>query len=161
MGMLNFYTVDQDYVDELKTIEPKIPDVQYETHNKFVCGILFRMNGFDYFAPISSFAKQQKTNFIVKNSNGKPVGCVRFSFMFPIPEHHRHVKDFSLEDDARRYLLLEELEFCNRKAKQIISKAQHVYRTATTGADPHMAAVCCDFKKLERYVANRAQRSED
>lgn len=155
MGELNFYTVDQDYVDELKAIEPKIPDIQYETHNKFVCGILFRISGFDYFAPVSSFTKQQKTNFIIKNVNNKPVGCIRFSFMFPIPEDHRAVKNFHEEDYRRKRLLLEELVYCNRKAKQIVSKAQHVYRMATTGADAHMAAVCCDFKKLERYVAER------
>lgn len=95
MGKLNFYTVDQSFVDELQKIEPRVPNIEYETHNKFVCGILFSINEFDYFAPISSFTKQQKTNFVIKNSNGKPVGCVRFSFMFPIPENHRSIKDFS------------------------------------------------------------------
>lgn len=158
---MDFHTVDQAYVDELKAIEPKIPDIQYETHYKFVCGMLFRIEGLDYFAPVSSFTKQQKTNFIIKNVNNKPVGCIRFCFMFPIPEDHRSVKNFNEEDYKRKRLLLEEPEFCNRKAKQIISKAQHVYRSATTGTDPHMAAACCDFKKLEQYVANRAQRSDD
>ena len=152
---LNFYTVDQVYVDELQAIEPKVPNVQYEKHNKFVCGILFRIHGFDYFAPVSSFTKQQKTNFIIKNSNGKPVGCVRFSFMFPIPADLRMVKNFSEEDDARRFLLLEELQYCNRKARQIVSKAQHVYDMATSGKDPHLAAVCCDFKRLEAHLRER------
>ena len=159
MGALNFYTVDQAYVDELQAIEPKVPNVQYEKHNKFVCGILFRIHGFDYFAPVSSFTKQQKTNFIIKNSNGKPVGCVRFSFMFPIPADLRMVKNFSEEDDARRFLLLEELQYCNRKAQQIVSKAQHVYDMATSGKDSHLAAVCCDFKRLEAHLRERQANS--
>ena len=70
--------------------EPKVPTVQYEKHNEFVCGILFRIHDFDYFAPVSSFRK-----------------------------------------------------------------AQHVYETATSGKDPHMAAVCCDFKKLEAHLRER------
>ncbi len=155
MDGLNFFTVDQEYVDELKAIEPKIPTIQYETHNKFVCGILFRIESFEYFAPVSSFTKPQKTNFIIKNANNKPVGCVRFSFMFPIPADRRAVKDFHSEDYQRMRLLLEEYQYCNRKARQIVSKAQHVYHMATTGADPHMAAVCCDFKRLEQHLRKR------
>lgn len=153
MHKLNFYNCDQHYVDEVRLIEPKIP--QHRPSKKPLCGVLLRMQDFDYLAPISSLSKQQKTNFVIKNSNGKPVGCVRFSFMFPIPEDCRSIKDFSLEDDARRFLLLEELGYCNRKAKQIVFKAQHVYRMATTGADPQIAAVCCDFKKLEHYLMER------
>lgn len=155
MDKLNFYTVDQAYVDELRGIEPKVPNVQHEKHGKLVCGILIPIHGLDYFAPVSSFTKQQKTNFTIKNSNGKPVGCVRFSFMFPIPADLRSMKNFSEEDDARRFLLLEELQYCNRKARQIVSKAQHVYETATSGRDPHVAAVCCDFKKLEAHLRER------
>ncbi len=155
MGVLNFYTVDPAYVDELQRIEPKIPNVRYETHDKFVCGILFRIAEFDYFAPVSSFTKQQKTNFVIKNSGNKPVGCVRFSFMFPVPEDRRTIKDFNEEDYRRKRLLLEELRYCNKKAERIMSKALHVYQRSTTGADPHMAAVCCDFKKLEQYLRER------
>ena len=68
MGALNFYTVDQAYIDELQAIEPKVPNVQYEKHNKFVCGVLFRIHGLDYFAPVSSFTKSQKTSFVIKLS---------------------------------------------------------------------------------------------
>ena len=80
---LDFYEVDQKYIDALKLIEPKIPDVNYPTHEKFMCGILFTIGEHEYFAPVSSFTKSQKTNFIIKNKSGKPVGSIRFSFMFP------------------------------------------------------------------------------
>ena len=73
-GTLNFYCVDQGYVDELKRIDPKIPNAQYEVHNKFMCGVLFEIDGLEYFAPISSFKKTQKTNFFIKNKRGEVVG---------------------------------------------------------------------------------------
>ena len=152
MKELNFYTVDPDYIAELQMIDPKVPNVQYETHDKFACGVLFEIAGHEYFAPISSFKHQQKTNFIIKNSKGKPVGCIRFSFMFPIPRNLQAIKDFSVEDQKRKRLLIEELAYCNKHAKRIKSKAHHVYHAATSGSDPRMAAVCCDFKALERFV---------
>ena len=85
MGALNFYTVDQVYVDELQAIEPKVPNVQYEKHNKFVCGILFRIHGFDYFAPVSSFTKQQKTNFIIKTPMGSRSDACDSASCSPFP----------------------------------------------------------------------------
>ena len=159
MGALNFYTVDQAYIDELQAIEPKVPNVQYEKHNKFVCGVLFRIHGLDYFAPVSSFTKSQKTSFVIKNVNNKPVGSLRFSFMFPIPPDLRAVKSFDEEDYQRKRLLLEEYQYCTRKARQIVSKAQHVYDMATSGKDPHLAAVCCDFKRLEAHLRERQANS--
>ena len=158
-GALNFYTVDQAYIDELQAIEPKVPNVQYEKHNKFVCGVLFRIHGLDYFAPVSSFTKSQKTSFVIKNVNNKPVGSLRFSFMFPIPPDLRAVMSFDEEDYQRKRLLLEEYQYCNRKARQIVSKAQHVYDMATSGKDPHLAAVCCDFKRLEAHLRERQANS--
>ena len=159
MKELNFYTVDPDYIEALQAVDPKVPNIKYETHDKFACGVLFEIAGHEYFAPISSFKHQQKTNFIIKNSKGKPVGCVRFSFMFPIPKGLQVIKDFSAEDPKRKRLLIEELAYCNKHAQRIKSKALHVYRTATSGEDAQMAAVCCDFKALERYV--REQYGED
>ncbi|MEC4184978.1 type III toxin-antitoxin system ToxN/AbiQ family toxin [Adlercreutzia sp. R21] len=44
------------------------------------------------------------------------------------------------------------LAYCNKHARRIKSKALHVYHVATSGEDAQMAAVCCDFKALERYV---------
>lgn len=106
---------------------------------------------FDHIAPAPSSTKPQKTNFIIKNVNNKPAGCVRFGFMFPIPANRRAVKDSHSEDYQRMRLLLEDYQYCNRKAKQIVSKAQHVYRMATTGSNPDMAAVCC----LEQHLSER------
>lgn len=72
--------------------------------------------------------------------------------MFPIADSKRIVKEFAAEGEARRFLLLEELEYCNRQARRIRAKAHHVYECVVSGRDSHMAAVCCDFKRLEAYV---------
>ena len=52
---LDFYEVNVDYVKYLKQFDSRIPNVEYQNRNKFLCGTLFKINGLNYFAPVSSF----------------------------------------------------------------------------------------------------------
>lgn len=149
MGKLMFYEVSEQYIDYLKLFEPKIPNINYGTNNKFVCGIVLSVDGFDYFAPISSFKKQQKTNILIKNSNGETVSSIRFSFMFPIPKTEIKIKDFSKEEYKYRRLLLEEWQYCNSIKDKIISKANYIYKRYNSGYDKMLTKNCCNFKLLE------------
>ena len=144
-----FYEVSEQYIDYLKLFEPKIPNINYGTNNKFVCGIVLSVVGFDYFAPISSFKKQQKTNILIKNSNGETVSSIRFSFMFPIPKTEIKIKDFSKEEYKYRRLLLEEWQYCNSIKDKIISKAKYIYKRYNSGYDKMLMRNCCNFKLLE------------
>lgn len=38
--MLKFYDIDEKYIQFLKTIDSQVPDVKYESNNKFVCGVM-------------------------------------------------------------------------------------------------------------------------
>ena len=98
MKKLNFYNVNNQYIDYLKKFESKIPNINYENHKKFCCGILFEINGMKYIAPVSSFKKAQKTNFVIKNTNRQDISSIRFSFMFPIYDELISIKNFSNED---------------------------------------------------------------
>ena len=66
MGQFKFYEVDKLYVNFLQKHESKIPNISYANNDKFICGILFSVNDIDYYSPISSFNKQQKTNILIK-----------------------------------------------------------------------------------------------
>ncbi|WIV11076.1 type III toxin-antitoxin system ToxN/AbiQ family toxin [Proteiniborus sp. MB09-C3] len=149
MDKLMFYEVSQQYINYLKLFEPKIPNIDYNTHNKFVCGVIFSIDGFNYFAPISSFKEQQKTNIIINNSNGEAVSSIRFSFMFPIPEAEIKIKDFSKEEYKYRRLLLEEFKYCNIIRDKIISKAKYTYKRYNSGYDKMLMKNCCNFRLLE------------
>ena len=106
MGKLMFYEVSNQYINYLKLFESKIPNINYDKNNKFVCGVVLSVDGFDYFAPISSFSKQQKTNILIKNSNGETISSIRFSFMIPIPKNEIKIKNFSKEEYKYRSCLL-------------------------------------------------------
>ena len=41
---IKFYDVNLDYIDFLKKFESKVPDIKYETREKFVSGVLFEIN---------------------------------------------------------------------------------------------------------------------
>ena len=67
--LLYFYNVKSEYIAYLSRFDSKVPRVDYSTdnrHDKFLCGIVLTVDKYDYFAPISSFAKQQRTNIIIK-----------------------------------------------------------------------------------------------
>ena len=108
--MIKFYDVDKNYINFLRSIDDQIPDFDYLTHDKFVCGVVLEINGVNYFAPISHFNIQQKTNFIIRD-NGRAISSIRFCFMFPAPWDVLVEKNFaniSLTDQnyANLYLLL-------------------------------------------------------
>lgn len=163
MEKFKFYEVDTAYAAYLRQYEPKIPNITYATNDKFLCGVLFKINGMNYYAPISSFTKPQKTNMLIKNRTGRITSSIRFCFMFPVPDDKVRMKDFSKEDPSYRRLLWEELSFCRRNADQISSTALHIYATATSGLDKTMQRNCCNFKRLEALCLQytRQQLSTD
>lgn len=167
--MLKFYDVDKSYIEFLKTTEAKIPNISYDTHDKFICGVVLRINGKKYYAPISSFNKPQRTNILLKNNKGRVTSSIRLSFMFPVPDSALSEKDFSKENLKYRRLLMEEYQYCNKHELQIIDKAQYIYQKVVCDADPLMVKNCCNFEKLEnayeQYIIQNqcaeSQQTED
>ena len=63
---LKFYEVDSEYIKFLKeNADDKIPNLEYENHKKFFCGIVLTINNFNYFAPVSSYNKKAHTAFLI------------------------------------------------------------------------------------------------
>jgi len=154
MDRLFFYEVDKAYVSYLQEHERKIPNITYASHDRFICGVLFSINDMNYFAPVSSFNKEQRSNYLIKNNRGKAISSIRFSFMFPVPDDLVQRKDFSKEPPKYRRLLAEELDFCNRHRDKIIAKARYIYNEVTKNKNPLMIKNCCDFKRLESLYAS-------
>lgn len=130
---MKFYNVDLEYIKYLKNEEvkkrgfSKVPDIEYKDREKFLVGIVLKIKDMDYFAPVSSFKKQQKTNVIIKDKNGQELSSVRLSFMFPVPKGLATIKDFSKLEFNERNLLHKEYEFCKSNSKLIQDKANTIY----------------------------------
>lgn len=149
MSDFRFYDIDSNYAIYLQSVDSKVPNIGgYSVNNKFVCGVVFEINGHDYFAPVTSFNKPQATNFPIKD-NGNILSTIRFSFMFPAPKDVLTVKDFSKEIPTYSRLLITEYQYCKKHLDAIKSKASFVYQTVIHGKNPLMTKNCCNFLKLE------------
>jgi len=130
-------------------------------HDKFLCGIVLSINGHDYFAPISSFITQQRTNIIIKNEEGKSLSSIRFSFMIPVPPNVVVAKKIKDEPSPTYRRLLDwELQYCQKNSKAIYRLAKFVYNTVVNNRDPIMVKNCCDFKKLEAACAEYTKTNQ-
>ena len=147
---MDFYFVNPSYVQYLKTIDPQVPDVQYAKRNKFLCGIVLDVKGKQYFSPISSFNKQQRTNFVIKDKNGNDISSLRLSFMLPIPQGQLTPYQIEQEPDLKyRELLRQEISYIRANEPSIKKKAQEVYSIGNN-RNHYLSKNCCDFAKLER-----------
>lgn len=151
---LKFYEVDGEYIKYLKENgDEKIPNINYEKHKKFFCGIVLTINNFNYFAPVSSYHKKAHTVFLIMDKNRKsqelePISSLRFSFMFPCPIEYLNQKDFSKEDEKYQILLRKELHYCNVNREKIKKIAREVYKLGLREGSRSKFNIC-DFKKLE------------
>ena len=159
--MLKFYYVDKEYVDYLKQFEPLVPNIDYSTHKKFVCGIVLKINGLDYFAPISSFKKSQATNIVIKDTknNNKPLSSIRLCFMFPVPKQCLEEVDFNKFDLQYKRLVIKEYNFCKSNEERIKAKAKKIYQLATKHRNYSISQVCCDFVLLEQKCKQYTNKS--
>lgn len=151
---LKFYEVDGEYIKYLKeNADDKIPNLEYENHKKFFCGIVLTINNFNYFAPVSSYNKKAHTVFLImdkdrKTKELKPISSLRFSFMFPCPIEYLNQKDFSKEEEKYKNLLIKELHYCNENREKIKKLANMVYKLGLNERSRERFNIC-DFKKLE------------
>lgn len=146
---LRFYEVNVEYINYLKRFDAKVPDVVYQTHEKFLCGVLFKIHGLNYFAPVSSFNRRLNSNFVIYLSHA-PVGSIRFSFMIPVPDQEVSIKRISaITDDRYRFFLKEELNFCNYNREAVKSAAFQFYKEAVRPYSFYHN-ISCDFRKLEK-----------
>lgn len=148
--MIQFFDVDSKYTTYLQSIDNKVPNIKYTSNNKFVCGIVLQINGFEYVTPISSKTNKQRTNMLIYDG-ANIVSSIKFSFMFPAISKVLTFKDISkirLVDPNYANLLQAELQFCQTHEKDILEQAKAVYDIGCNKTH-HLNPNCCDFKALE------------
>jgi len=166
MDKLNFYTANLDYVHYLQKSEhekrgfSRIPNMAYSDKykQKFLCGIILKVNDVDYYVPVTSYKQQKPDNFLIAADNGQVVSSLRFNYMFPIPKEFVTVHVIADEPDrAYRALLAQELRYCIKNQIVIQHLAERTYKRVLLGKDLGLVANSCDFCLLEQkcieYIA--------
>jgi len=159
---LSLFEINPDYIAYLSPYAPhlfgnKKPNQKNE--RKYI-GVLFQINGMDYFAPLSSFKDKHRMmkeglDFIkIKN-----YAVINLNNMFPVPLYEAKYVDIKKEQDPHyRALLLSEYRFIKSIQDKIRKNAQNLYKIKIKdGNDSALAKRCNDFLLLEKVCAEYAK----
>ena len=172
MEQLDFYIINESYVDYLKKAEvekrgfTRIPSLDYGVnHNKkFLCGVVLEVGQCSYYVPVSSYKQQQENNFLIEDKNGNIVSSLRFNYMFPVPNTELSVLEINkISDRKYRNFVNIELQYCLRNERDIKSIAEKTYNNVIEGKRLGLIHNSCDFKLLEQkmleYIAEQKSAS--
>lgn len=143
-----------------KYIDYLIPLAPHLFHNKKLVqnndrkyiGVVFTINGFEYFAPLSSFKDKHKKmkeglDFIkIKN-----YAVINLNTMFPVPPSERTYVNINAERNPQyRNLLLAEYRYIKAIQEKIRKNAKTLYGIKLKdGNNTSLAKRCNDFSALE------------
>ena len=124
-------------------------------------GIVFSINGFQYYAPLTSpkpkhLHMKNQVDFL-KINRGE-WGAVNFNNMIPVPSEclakvqMKILDTDSAQETAYKNLLSNQLSWCNANRETILKQAQKLYQIITGGrAWGNLAGRCCNFALDEKH----------
>ena len=106
---LKIVSVNSDYCDYLRKFDNRVSYNKYEKELRPFIGILFKIQTYEYFAPLSSpktkHQKMKNTVDFFKIQNGE-LGAVNFNNMIPVNSNN-----YTLVDLNKETLTLSELKY--------------------------------------------------
>ena len=167
----SFYTVSSEYCDFLRKTDPRVPYTKEEKSNRPFVGIVFSVNGFQYYAPLTSpkpkhLHMKNQIDFL-KINEGK-WGAINFNNMIPVPESSLSKVEMRPSDEdpekeaAYKRLLSNQLSWCNSHKKEILKQAEKLYWTIVRQRGwKDLSDRCCDFVNDEKYCLEYSHNCAD
>ena len=155
MDNIKLYNVDPNYINYLSSYAPHMflnKQRGQQNERKYI-GIVLSINGFDYFAPFSSYKEKHR---FMKDSIDfikiKHYAVVNLNNMFPIPEGTYEYVDIAKERNPKyRDLLRAEYRYIKSVQEKIRKNAANLYHHKTVnGNATALAKRCNDFLSLEK-----------
>ena len=155
MDTIKLYEIDNGYIDYLSAFSPHLFTNRKsgQTKERKYIGIVFEINGYDYFAPLSSFKEKHR---MMKDGvdflKVKDYAVINLNNMFPAPKCTRKYVNISAEKDLHyRALLLAEYRYIKSIQEKIRKNVQAVYKIKLRdGETTALAKRCNDFRALEK-----------
>lgn len=154
MDELKIYSVSDRYVDYLRQYEPNVYSnkVLNRTHTRKYIGVVVKVEGYNYYIPMSSpkatdyqVAGEQNVikksivpiiRIVVKNPEGNKElkATLRISHMIPVPDSELVIYDIEKEADAKyKNLVKDEIIYIRKNTAKIISNANTMYKQKEVG----------------------------
>ena len=154
MDNLKLYEIQETYVSYLSAIEPRLfhnKKPGQKNERKYI-GVVLQINGFDYFAPLSSFKdKHRMMKEGIDFIKVKDYAVINLNNMFPVPLSEIKYVDIRGERDQNyRALLMAEYRYIKSIQERIRKNAQNIYKVKMKdGETTSLAKRCNDFSLLE------------
>ena len=155
MDNLKFYEMNANYITYLSAYAHHLfhnKKSEQKNERKYI-GIVLQINGFEYFAPLSSFKDKHRS---MKESLDfikiKDYAVINLNNMFPAPLSEIKYIDIGKESDPHyRALLLAEYRYIKSNQEKIRKNAQNLYKIKIRdGERSSLAKRCNDFVLLEK-----------
>lgn len=158
--ILNFkiVKVKTSYCDYLREYDNKVPYNMNKKETRPFIGILFNVDNFEYFAPLTSpkpkHLKMKNTIDFLKIKGGE-LGAVNFNNMIPVKEQNYELiqlneSNTSIAENKYKKLLREQLNWLNENSIQVKKKSSKLYKLYTNDMlSRNIKDRCCNFKLLE------------
>lgn len=155
--------VDYKYCDYLKQFDNKVPYNAGSKELRPFIGILFVVNGCEYFAPLSSPKAKHldmKNNVDLVKIDGGRLGVINFNNMIPVKPSNYELFDLNSKPATtpelkRQNLLKSQLLWLNKNISTVKGKAIKLYEKYKDNKLPErISQRCCNFILLEKNVTN-------
>ena len=153
MRALKIYEVNPNYVKYLSSFQEHIFVSDGEKSSRKYIGIILEVNGYKYFAPLSSFKpKHAKMAEGVDFIKIKDYAVININNMIPVPEGQYRLVDINgTQDPSYKFLLQAENREINRQKNRLLKNADIVYKHKLRNGDAtSLAKRTNDFKILEK-----------
>lgn len=137
MRGLKIYEVNPRYVKYISNVQEHIFFSEGDKSGRKYIGIILEINGYKYFAPLSSFKpKHKKMQEGVDFIKIKDYAVININNMIPVPDGEFALVDVNgISDPHYRYLLQAESREINRQKNRIFKNADIVYKHRLRNGD--------------------------
>lgn len=161
---MKWYTVDEDYLNFLRSNEPRIPNADYGPEKfKPFFGALFELGDIVFITQVSHPQRRhqrmhENTDFCKLYNGNHLIAVVNLNYMFPVHKNrlievkYKNIDNFRTfvdNNERNQYITLLKKEMKQIKQKNISSKAYKLYNRKSSFPYDKVSKRCLDFKHLE------------
>lgn len=173
MDILGIFHVQKDYINYLRIFDKKVTIIKDEGMLRPFVGIVFNINGFNYFAPFSSPEKdlngdltESYIKYFDKDNNPTyeriedlKYGIIRINNMIPVANSQLiRFNIEAIEDENYKNILKDQFIYCNNNKTRIFDKSTKLYKLVSVKKVFHYINLSCNFKLLEQKCLEYEQQ---
>ena len=159
MDNIKLYEIDPDYINYMSKYAPHLFHNKKpgQCNDRKYIGIILYIEGFEYFAPLSSFKpKHRQMKEGLDFLKIKEYAVINLNNMFPVPSGLYTYVDINAQRDPKyKALLLAEYRMIKSIQDKIRKNAKTLYQLKIKNGDSTpLLRRCNDFKLLENACSN-------